>query len=391
VEPAPLTVPAPLPPPPPDALRIATLNLENHFDSTRDTTHIAEPLPEPAEVALRRGKYATLIGEMVGCPALLAVQEVEKADLLEALAAEVAPACGFTYQVLHRESADARGIDVALLVDPRNVGVRAINLSRACTSISTGIVDEALRCAAGEEPLFSRPPLVARLEIEGEPLLVVVVHFKSKRGDPADTAARRLAQSRHVRELVRQAPGHVLVLGDLNDTPDARPVRALTGDGGLVDLLATLPPEESYTYIYGGIPQRIDGFLADPALAERVAAVRILHANAAFPSAWRLASTGPQRTLRATDHDVPVVDFWLRPPVPATATVPATASPALTPVTPAPTVRAAGPTPAPVATIAPVPSSPDPPPAPPARSWWGAVVGLLALGGALVFFYYRRT
>ncbi len=74
-------------------------------------------------------------------------------------------------------------------------------------------------------------------------LTVFVAHLKSRRASPeADEREMRREEARLLREKVearlRAAPGaNVVVLGDLNDTHDAAPIRLLIGRGreGLVD------------------------------------------------------------------------------------------------------------------------------------------------------------
>lgn len=188
----------PLPPPPSLAdgqISIALFNLENHFDAFDDTGLAEEPKPAPAEIAHKEAKIARQIVEFMGCPTLLGVQEVENKTLLLALAQTLAEPCGFVYEVTHRESTDIRGIDVALLSDPRGVVVHSAALRQTCTLLDTGITDATADCPAGQQPLFSRPPLAVEVVVDGRPFTVIVNHFKSKRGGEAETAPQRLAQA----------------------------------------------------------------------------------------------------------------------------------------------------------------------------------------------------
>ncbi|MFQ5578712.1 MAG: lamin tail domain-containing protein, partial [Anaerolineae bacterium] len=175
----------PLPPPPMPTgaqFSVATFNVENYFDSLDDTGTDAEPKPTDDEIAAKQTKLAYAIGHTLGCPTLIGVQEVEKESLLLDLAAATADVCGFTYNITHRESPDARGIDVALLNDPRRVTVTGTALRQGCTLIDTGIDDETITCEPGKQPLFSRPPLQVDVTIDGVGYTIFVNHFKSKRG-----------------------------------------------------------------------------------------------------------------------------------------------------------------------------------------------------------------
>ncbi|MBK8987313.1 MAG: lamin tail domain-containing protein [Chloroflexi bacterium] len=307
--------PLPTPPQPgPQQFNVATINLENHFDALDDTGDDAEPKPSPAEIGIKQAKLASAIGQTLGCPTLVGIQEVEKASLLDGLAQELAATCGFLYDVTHRESPDARGIDLALLSNPNRAQVQAAHLRQTCTDIKTGIADATAVCPTGQSPLFSRPPLQVDLLIDGQPLTVYVNHFKSKLGGEAETEPQRLAHAAHVHalaaaQLAADPAARLIVLGDFNDYELSPTLQTLTADGRLVNLLAQVPLPERYSYVYGGAAQLIDGLLVSPALVEMMTAVTIQHVNADFPDSLGhdLSPTG--LSYKSTDHDLPLALF----------------------------------------------------------------------------------
>ncbi|MCA9873876.1 MAG: lamin tail domain-containing protein [Anaerolineales bacterium] len=314
---------------------VSTVNLENHFDAIDDTGDAAEPKPDPTDIGLKQSKLAAAIGQTLSCPTLVGIQEVEKKALLDSLAAETAATCGFTYTVTHLESADVRGIDVALLSDPHHVQVQAAHLRQTCTELNTGIFDETAVCPDGQSPLFSRPPLQVDLTIDGQPFTVYVNHFKSKVGGAAETEAQRLAHAAHVGGLVDEQLAHdpearLIVLGDLNDYELSPTLLALAGNGRLRNVLAQIPLAERYSYVYGGAAQLIDGLLVSPALSGELAGVTILHVNADYPDSLSRDVSPDGLLYKATDHDLPLAVFNL-----AAAPEPATAVPTLTPAPPA--------------------------------------------------------
>jgi len=321
----------------------STVNLENHFDAIDDTGDAAEPKPDPADIGLKQAKLAAAIGQTLGCPTLVGIQEVEKAALLQSLAEETAVFCGFTYTVTHLESADVRGIDVALLTDPTRVQVQSAQLRQTCTELYTGVVDETAVCPSGQSPLFSRPPLQVDLTIDGAPLTVYVNHFKSKVGGAAETEPQRLAAAAHVGALVDEqlaadATIQIIVLGDLNDFELSPTLLALAGDGRLTNVLSQIPLADRYSYVYGGAAQLIDGLLVSPALAERLASVTIQHANADYPDSLNRDVSAAGLPYKATDHDLPLAIFDL-----AAASEPPTAVPAVTAIPPAAKPESAAP------------------------------------------------
>ncbi|GAB4276786.1 MAG: hypothetical protein Kow0080_27300 [Candidatus Promineifilaceae bacterium] len=342
---------SPLPQPPKPAnnqFSAATFNLENYFDTVDNTGTPAEPKPSPEELAVKQTKLAYTIGQILGCPTLLAVQEVENAALLAALADVAAPMCGFTYQVVHQESPDARGIDVALLVNPRQVVVDTAVLQQGCTPIDTGIDDPHANCSPGQHPLFSRPPLQVTASVQGDPVTIIVVHFKSKRGGEAETAPRRMAQAAHVRALVADMVAAnpetaVIVMGDFNDYNQSPTLQTLTQDGLLTNLLGQLPEESRYSFNFGGVRQLIDGILVSPALQSRVTAVAIQHTNADYPDLWG-SDTADYLPYKSSDHDPSIAVFTIHttaPPETADAS-PQPPIPTLNPTT-SPTPRAKSP------------------------------------------------
>ncbi|MCO5190194.1 MAG: hypothetical protein M9918_18635, partial [Anaerolineae bacterium] len=307
------------------------------------------------------------------------IQEVENETLLTDLVAELAESCDFVYEISHRESVDSRGIDVALLSNPQQAAVQAVNLRQGCTVIETGIEDESAECSADQHPLFSRPPLQVDLLVDGEPLTVFVNHFKSKRGGEVETEPRRIAQAQHINGLVRSLlerdPGAaVIVTGDFNDFGDAPAMQVMTeGDGVLTNVLWQVSEEQRYTFVFSGASQLIDGMLIAPGLLDRIADVAILHTNADFPDAWGSDLSAERIAYKSTDHDIPLLILqW--------ETAAATAEPETTAV--------ASPTPETVTDEIAEENSADNPLLPIAA---GAILlGLFALGGFL-FWRQRRA
>lgn len=286
---------------------VVSFNVENLFDGVDDTGNDAEPKLSERELGVKLAKLAYALGVTANCPTVVAVQEVEKASLLENLANGVAQYCEMDYEVVHRESADARGIDLAFLVDSARVVVLSADLHRTCTNIDTNIDDPEANCENGQEPLFSRPPLMMTARVDGQRFTFVNNHFKSKRGGEFETEARRIEQAEFVATLVReQADERVVVIGDFNDYEDAEPLRVLAM-AGLENVLKRVPDAERYSFVFGGVAQLIDGVFVSESLRDKVATVTILHTNADYPDS--LGRDLERMAFKATDHDLPFVVF----------------------------------------------------------------------------------
>ncbi|MCB8942433.1 MAG: lamin tail domain-containing protein [Ardenticatenaceae bacterium] len=359
----------PLPQPPvttADQFTIATFNVENYFDTIDDTGDEAEPKPTADQLATKQAKLAQTVSTILGCPTLIGIQEVENAALLHDLAELIAPACGFTYAVAHLESADVRGIDVALLADPRRVTITGTQLRQGCTTINTGISDSNATCPAGQQPLFSRPPLQVDVTVDGRFHTLLINHFKSKREGEAETAPRRLAQAQHILSLVGELQtadpqANIIILGDFNDYELSTPMQTLT-DGGLFNTLSLIPEAERYSFVFSGAAQLIDGIFISPSLQDNIASVHIFHVNADYPDSLAADTTVP---YQATDHDLPLLVLTLDEIVEPTAV-------------PLPTLAN---TPSP----APSPERNSPP------AWlWAALLGGGAAGLAALFYLRRR-
>lgn len=291
-----------------DRFRVATLNLDNYLIPSSDQEALSSERPTGAEIEIKKRKLAHVISRILGCPELLGVQEVESKELLLALAAQTADSCGFTYRVTHRDSADARGIDVALLSDPRRVSVGAAELHQTCSPLATGIIDSGIRCPSAEEPLFSRPPLEVAVQLDGESLILLVNHFKSKRGGEVETAPRRLAQADHVHDLVQdrlanQPQAGIILLGDFNDNNRSPVWQKLQEGGVLYDATQRAPSQERYSYIFDGVGQLVDGILVSPALVHRIERAEILHINADYPVSLAHDDSPAALPFHASDHD----------------------------------------------------------------------------------------
>ncbi len=391
LDPAPLGSPASPPALSPDQISVASLNAEDHFDTVRDTAEEGEVVPTAEELAARQAKFVHLIARSLACPTLVGLQEVEHEALLLDLAAALAEPCSFVYQVTHRESPDARGIDNALLSDPRRVSIGDVALRRACSAAPTAVRDLEAACPAGQSPLFGRPPLQVEAVIDGAPYTLYVNHFKSKRDGEIDTDLQRIQQAVYLNGLAAERLGadpaaRLIALGDFNDTELSPALGLLTdpAQGGVfANALAAVPLAERYTYNFGGVAELIDGILLSPALSSEVGLATIVHNNTDFPAGWRLDTSVEHQPFRATDHDTPLVVLGQWPPTPTPSPAPSpTPAPSATPTTPPPTLAPTAP-----------PASPTAPPptvtpavgrstAAVSPSWlvFGLMVGALVLG-----------
>jgi hypothetical protein len=232
----------------------------------------------------------------------------------------LATAHGLAYSALAIEGAASFEAEFPLtnsiLVDGSRVAVEFMEAVVGCSPQDYGLAPFG-DCPAGEHPVFDRPPLLAKLVIDGPPaaiwqqkqtVWVIDNHWKSKSGDESANARLRAAQANVVAQrvsaiLAADANAQIVVLGDLNDFYGGAAVAALQSATKLFQPYEWLPPQQRYTYIFNGAAQVLDHALVTPNLAPQLALVQILHIHAD-------AAAGDS-SLAHSDHD-PVV-LRLRP------------------------------------------------------------------------------
>ncbi len=150
-------------------------------------------------------------------PAVIGVAEVDSREVLSRMLGSTILR-KFDYGIVHFDSPDPRGIDVALLYRKDRlhpVSARSVHVRDSCGAV-----------------IPTRDILVVELEGDIPRTAVLVNHHPSKYGGRA-SAPRRLAAMRTLCSVVDslKAAGvdRIVAMGDFNDTPDAEPFRLLEG------------------------------------------------------------------------------------------------------------------------------------------------------------------
>jgi len=209
---------------------IAFYNLENLFD-TIDTPGVLDEEFTPDGPNKWSGRrYLEKIDNMAlaisrigeddgwsGGPAVLGVSEIENRSVLEDLVAH--PLLKESnYQIVHYDSPDRRGVDVALMYRPQ--------FFRVTVSASPSL---DLRDEDGN-PIYTRDQLVVSGIFDGEPMHFIVNHWPSRSGGELGSRPRRNAAAALSRRLVDSLlqidnKAKVFVMGDLNDDPTNESLR----------------------------------------------------------------------------------------------------------------------------------------------------------------------
>ncbi len=152
-------------------------------------------------------------------PAILGVAEVENRAVLEDLVRQQAIASR-DYRIVHFESPDFRGIDVALLYQAKYFEVKQ---ARAIP-LKLYNEDGSLR--------VTRDILFVSGDFMGEPLHLLVNHWPSRRGGQNATQAYRNAGAAVCKNIVdsllqADPAAQIIIMGDLNDDPNSPSVKKI--------------------------------------------------------------------------------------------------------------------------------------------------------------------
>lgn len=208
---------------------IGFYNLENLFDTIDSpTTNDADFLPQ-GRLLWNTQKYISKQANMAKVIALLAteltpdgvallgVSEIENRKVLEDLVAqpELKPR---NYDIVHFDSPDERGVDCALLYQPKYFEVLGSKAAPvALKDPKTGVID------------YTRDILYVAGKFDGEIIHVMVGHWPSRRGGESGSAWMRAAAAsvcKHLSDSIQavQPDAKIIVMGDLNDDPDNKSI-----------------------------------------------------------------------------------------------------------------------------------------------------------------------
>lgn len=203
---------------------IAFYNLENLFDTINDPLKFDEASPIMEMTTGRAETYKKKIRNMArviseigtdlaqNSPAIIGVSEIENRQVLEDLVNDplLLPK---DYGIIHYESPDARGIDVALLYQ------KALFRPVSEGSHEVTIFDDISR-----DRVYTRDQLLVSGELEGELLHVIVNHWPSRSGGEARSRPKRMAAAqvnKHLLDSLQAIDPYakIFTMGDLNDDP----------------------------------------------------------------------------------------------------------------------------------------------------------------------------
>jgi len=245
---------------------VAAFNVENLFDVFDNPYKADERTPAKPRTEIKACAEAirALNADIIG------LSEIENEGVIAAMNSEMLRKQGYKY-VASLPSNDPRGITLGIL-------------SRHPIASVTSYRWRTLKTPDNEKTYqFARDVLHAKVMVAAESHVhVLVTHLKSKRTvdeDDPQSGNWRLAESLMIRKIVaeiqeREPNASIIVIGDLNDTPDSKVIEALLGGkddaSRLIDTHAHIKPENRITYLREPYLSTIDYIFVSKNLAKFV-------------------------------------------------------------------------------------------------------------------------
>jgi Predicted extracellular nuclease len=261
-----------------DSAAIMFWNLENYFDpfddpETNDDDFTPGGVKHWTWKRFTRKRNAiakVLLASATECgdwPAIIGFAEVENKMVLRQLLQET-PLAKLDYDIIHRDSPDRRGIDVAAIYrKSRFKPVKVNTITIDCDPPTRDI-------------LYVKGVFLDNCTSAEDTLHLFVNHWPSKLGGVSASRPRRQAAADALKRAIdslqaSQKTPLIIATGDFNDTPDGEPIQFVSQN--TVNLAAPLAEKGLGTIRYNGNWELIDQFIVSSTL---IAPSMIIHTPA---------------------------------------------------------------------------------------------------------------
>ena len=274
---------------PADSIKVLFWNVENFFDWRNDSTSVSDAeFSSQGARRWTRKRFAAKCNAIAkailwaGVPDVIGLAEVENARVLKRLLQETALR-KLDYRIVHFDSPDTRGIDVALLYRASRLELVSAKPCHLYAEDST--------------VLATRDILLAQLRTSaGSEIAFLVNHHPSKYSGAAASEPRRRTALMRLKQLAdslqADGPPRILAMGDMNDTPENPLFQLLTP--ALENRAADLHRQGEGTIKYEGRWELIDMFFASS--SARTGPMRILQIPFLMTRDGAHTGTKPLRT-----------------------------------------------------------------------------------------------
>ncbi|HEY0046759.1 MAG TPA: endonuclease/exonuclease/phosphatase family protein [Flavobacterium sp.] len=247
---------------------VAFYNLENIFDTINDPRTNDEEWTPTGTQRWTGSKYKKKLenlarvlseigtGENPNSPTLIGGSEIENRQVLEDLVKQP-KLINKDYGIVHFDSPDKRGIDVALLYQKKHftptsyVNVPLMiysDMAKADKKKDDEQTDDQSAEDKATKRVYTRDQLLVTGLLDGEEVSVIVCHWPSRSGGEKRSSPYREAAGRLTRRIVDSLQNinplaKVIILGDLNDGSFNKSVKV---EVGAIGKKADLKPKSIY-------------------------------------------------------------------------------------------------------------------------------------------------
>ena len=255
-------------------VRVVFWNVENLYDTYDDTTRLDDEFTPRGMMRWNYSRFHLKINHIVKTllaigewtpPAIIGLCEVENRYVMNKLLYE-SPLKSFGYRMIHHESPDLRGIDVALLYRPSEFRVLSSKPFKITFPFDT---------AAQTREIL----LVQACWKNCDTMNLLVNHWPSRRGGYTESQPRRdyvASVLRHIIDSLESLSMNlkILAMGDFNDEPSSASISgilkaihpdSLKHPGELVNLMYPMYGREG-SHRYKGIWSLLDQFMVSGSL-----------------------------------------------------------------------------------------------------------------------------
>ncbi len=246
-----------------NALTVMFYNVENLFDIYNDPKTEDDDFTPSGKLVWTNERYNDKLGRIAqvidgipgDLPAFVGLAEIENKKVLIDLLRENTLAD--SYKILHKDSPDERGIDVAALIDTTLIQVEYYNYT-------------TINLPNTEDP-YTRDLLYVKGSANSETIHFFVNHWPSRGGGQQETEKNRVAVANVLDSQVRKIlqsdkNAKVIIMGDFNDHPNDKSIAQVLGAGtskksGLYNYMFDYHAKGNGSYWYKGEWGALDQFI----------------------------------------------------------------------------------------------------------------------------------
>lgn len=267
------------------SLSIGFYNVENLYD-TKDDPGVddAEFLPDSKNqwtqerYKKKLENLSQVIDSMGNGPSILGLCEVENREVLEDLI-KTDRLKAKEYGIVHENSPDRRGIDVALIYKKSDF---------------KPIYHQIVRLVKEDEPNFlTRDILLVKGSLNNVPVYFMVNHWPSRRGGEGVSVPKRVFAAKTARMvmdtiLAKNAQSAIVLMGDFNDEPIDSSIAKVLGASPILEsekpycfnLMGPLKAGGDGSHYYNNTPHMLDQIIVTPTLLKENTPMRVKKGSA---------------------------------------------------------------------------------------------------------------